>query len=33
MANKLTDREDGNQSNVEDLHGLLINVMREETRV
>lgn len=30
MANKLTDREDGNQSNVEDLHGLLINVMREE---
>ena len=30
MANKLTDREDGNQSQVEDLHGLLINVMREE---
>jgi len=30
MANKLIDKENGNQSQVEDLHGLLINVMREE---
>ena len=30
MANKFIDREDSNQTEPEDLHSLLINVMREE---